>query len=225
MSYPPSTKVCSKCKVEKNTSEFHKNRSRDDGLQHYCKMCQSFMQKVYYNPENSKAYYLANRDRINAVRRAYVARNKEKISERHKAYYIANRDKLIDQVKTYNATNKDRKKEYAKEYVKTEKGASSRRKANSKARPRRRALKRGANIESFSPIEIFERDGYICQLCGIKTRPDFKSQYHPKRPELDHIIPLSIGGDHSMVNTQCLCRHCNITKSNSGKGDQLRLFG
>ncbi|MBU2249718.1 MAG: HNH endonuclease, partial [Gammaproteobacteria bacterium] len=66
---------------------------------------------------------------------------------------------------------------------------------------------------------------YICQLCGVKTRPDIKNQYHPKRPELDHIVPLSLGGEHTKQNTQCLCRQCNMTKNNTGVGDQLRLFG
>lgn len=35
------TKVCSKCKVEKPTVEFSKNRSRKDGFNHRCKICES----------------------------------------------------------------------------------------------------------------------------------------------------------------------------------------
>ena len=41
----------------------------------------------------------------------------------------------------------------------------------------------------------------------------------------DKAIPLSKGGSHTKKNCQCLCRQCNSTKHNSGKGDQLRLFG
>lgn len=43
-------------------------------------------------------------------------------------------------------------------------------------------------------------------------------------PELDHIVSLAEGGEHSMRNTQCLCRKCNQEKGVTTKG-QLRLFG
>jgi 5-methylcytosine-specific restriction endonuclease McrA len=35
---------------------------------------------------------------------------------------------------------------------------------------------------------------------------------------------LSVGGEHSYLNTQCACRQCNQEKGNRG-GGQLRLFG
>lgn len=30
---------------------------------------------------------------------------------------------------------------------------------------------------------------------------------------LDHIVPISKGGPHTYSNTQCLCRDCNLKKS------------
>lgn len=39
------TKVCPKCGIEKDRSEFYKHRSRKDGLTSYCKICHS----VYVN--------------------------------------------------------------------------------------------------------------------------------------------------------------------------------
>lgn len=79
---------------------------------------------------------------------------------------------------------------------------------------KRRALIAESRYEHFDSTHVFERDGYICQLCGVKTKPDLKDVHNHFYPNLDHIIPLSKGGEHSVENTQCLCRVCNMIKSN-----------
>jgi len=106
-------------------------------------------------------------------------------------------------------------------YFQTDRGKS----AMKKVQQKRRAVKLSAECEDFNSEEIFKRDGYICQLCGKKTRPDFKNCHHPLYPNLDHIVPLSKGGSHTKKNTQCLCFRCNTTKHNNKAGDQLRMFG
>jgi 5-methylcytosine-specific restriction endonuclease McrA len=79
----------------------------------------------------------------------------------------------------------------------------------------RRARIRGATIVRFDPTSVFIRDGWKCQGCGKQT--DQTANYHTARyPTLDHIIPLAKGGEHSMANTQCLCRGCN-----NKKGDRI----
>lgn len=59
--------------------------------------------------------------------------------------------------------------------------------------------------------EIFARENYICALCGIKTSKS-GGKYANNYPTIDHIIPLSKGGQHIPGNLQCLCRKCNISK-------------
>lgn len=49
---------------------------------------------------------------------------------------------------------------------------------------------------------IFDRDKK-CLSCGSLS--DLT---------IDHIIPVSVGGDNSHCNLQCLCRKCNSIKSN-----------
>ena len=54
-------KICSKCKVEKDESEFYKNKSTKSGLHHYCKKChnkniQSEKRKEYLKSEKHKKY-------------------------------------------------------------------------------------------------------------------------------------------------------------------------
>lgn len=103
-----------------------------------------------------------------------------------------------------------------------------RRAANREQKKRRehalRALVRGRQAERFSPIDIFKRDHWRCQRCGIRCLPRY-AHGDMRSPTLDHIIPISKGGDHTRANTQLLCNGCNCAKSNKVGGDQLRLIG
>lgn len=88
----------------------------------------------------------------------------------------------------------------------------------------RRAKQRNATVEIFSPAYILKRDKYICQACGKKTKPKEKPT-HPLYPNVDHIVPLSMGGEHSKKNCRCVCASCNSKKCNGTLNDQLLLFG
>ncbi|NCB27935.1 MAG: HNH endonuclease, partial [Bacteroidia bacterium] len=86
----------------------------------------------------------------------------------------------------------------------------------------RRARKKGLGCESFDPLDVFKRDKWTCQMCGVKTPKKYRGTCDDRAPELDHIIPLALGGEHSMRNTQCLCRKCNGAKGATCQG-QLRI--
>lgn len=87
---------------------------------------------------------------------------------------------------------------------------------------RRKAIERGIHAERFDPFEIFERDKWRCHLCGCKTPKALRGTYQDRAPELDHIVPLSKGGQHTRTNTACSCRKCNGVKGDRPLG-QLRL--
>lgn len=90
---------------------------------------------------------------------------------------------------------------------------------------RRRAKKHGCDYSEVNKVKVFERDGWKCRLCGAATPKKLKGTRNDRAPELDHIVPLSLGGAHSYDNTQCACKRCNMTKSNRPMG-QLHLgFG
>lgn len=91
-------------------------------------------------------------------------------------------------------------------------------------RQKERAILRSARVETVDAIRVFERDNWRCQLCGRKLRQAHRGTVRDDAPELDHIIPLSKGGEHSCRNTQCSCRKCNQDKGGTEIG-QLRLFG
>jgi len=79
-------------------------------------------------------------------------------------------------------------------------------------------------VESVDPFKVFDRDRWRCQLCGVVTPKKLRGTINPNAPELDHIQPISKGGSHTYINTQCACRKCNIVKSNRPLGQTL-LFG
>ncbi|NCC64746.1 MAG: HNH endonuclease, partial [Spirochaetia bacterium] len=55
-------------------------------------------------------------------------------------------------------------------------------------------------------FEVFKRDLFTCQYCGKKAPEAIL--------EIDHIIPVSKGGDNSIENLVAACRECNGGKSN-----------
>jgi 5-methylcytosine-specific restriction endonuclease McrA len=91
-------------------------------------------------------------------------------------------------------------------------------------RHKERAKLRLVKVETVDPIRVFIRDGWRCQLCGKKLNRKHRGTYRHDAPELDHIVPLSRGGEHSYLNTQCACRKCNAEKKGEIRG-RLRLFG
>lgn len=89
---------------------------------------------------------------------------------------------------------------------------------------RRRARKASAAVEKFRPVEIFERDGWRCGICTRKVNrllawPD------PRSPSLDHIVPLSLHGDHTRANVRLAHLDCNVKRGNRIESEQLALIG
>lgn len=78
---------------------------------------------------------------------------------------------------------------------------------------RRRAVVYGADAEKFLPSEIYDRDGWTCQLClfGIDRALRFPD---PWSPTIDHTTPLSLGGPHTRANVRAAHLHCNSARGN-----------
>jgi predicted nucleic acid-binding Zn ribbon protein len=83
--------------------------------------------------------------------------------------------------------------------------------------------KRGATVEMVNDLIVLARDGWRCHLCGVKTPSRLRGTYDDRAPEVDHIVPIAAGGEHSYRNTACACRRCNIAKGARPLG-QLRLL-
>lgn len=87
----------------------------------------------------------------------------------------------------------------------------------------RKHRERAATVERFDPLEVLRRDEWRCHICRRRTPESKRGTYADDAPELDHIVPLAKGGDHSRANTACACRRCNIAKSDKVMGQPSLL--
>ena len=69
----------------------------------------------------------------------------------------------------------------------------------------------GVEYEEFPREEIYERDGWVCGLCGDDIDRTL-SWPDPKSASIDHVIPWSRGGAHTRANVQAACLDCNLRK-------------
>lgn len=102
-----------------------------------------------------------------------------------------------------------------RDYCTTECRDAARRKVRNGSSHRRRAKKYGCHYEPVSKLQVFERDGWKCYLCGCDTPRYLSGTMEPNAPELEHVVPLSAGGSHSYDNVRCACRRCNREKGAS----------
>lgn len=112
------------------------------------------------------------------------------------AYYEANRDKVISMALSYQKNNVER----------------------TRVRNRnRRARRAGADgIHTLDEVMVMlERQNNRCACCQIKLTEDTR--------ELDHIMPLILGGSNYIENLQWLCQFCNGSK-NATHPDEWAIY-
>jgi len=85
---------------------------------------------------------------------------------------------------------------------------------------RRRARKRLVRCEPYRRIDIFERDGWRCHICGKKIKRGLPNS-HPLGATLDHLIPLADGGADAPDNVAAAHRLCNSLKGVTGAAQLL----
>lgn len=96
-------KTCSKCKVEKEFSEFVVNKKNKDKLDYVCKKC-------------NKEYRLNNKTKTKDYNNKYYFKNKEKIVQ----YRIDNKEKISIINKQYKTKNKESRNKYYNNRRKTD---------------------------------------------------------------------------------------------------------
>jgi hypothetical protein len=101
------TKVCSKCKEEKNVCEFGKLKTSKDGLLYSCKKC---------NNKRSVDYRKNNPEKVLELTRNWTKKNPEWVYNRHKKWREENPKKHKELKKNWYKNNPHKRKEYRENY-------------------------------------------------------------------------------------------------------------
>ena len=65
---------------------------------------------------------------------------------------------------------------------------------------------------SVTRRKVFEQESERCYLCGTQTIWSSDLNYEPNLATVDHLIPISKGGNHNWDNVRNCCMRCNIKK-------------
>lgn len=203
---------CSKCKALKSKDNFYFSKGKVNG---WCKEC--FRQ-------DHRNKYFPLKGQTDDVRKCREC-NKEYAPKQRTESYFCSRD----------CKDKNRKKEYKAKRIASkfdriclgcEKNIPRTARADkkwcsedcsSKVRGHttnvKRRIRTSEDVQDFKRIEVYERDGWICQLCKKVVNPQL-SFPNPACASLDHVIPLSRGGGHKTTNVQLAHLRCNTSRGN-----------
>ena len=183
--------ICSKCLKPFDISFYHKNKSKKNGINTQCKFCVSESNKHYRenNDESIKLYGKLwrenNKDKKYMVDKKWKENNKEKVNKYKKAYKDRNKEKISLKNKEYRKT--DMGKFVQKNY-----------------KHKRRAIEKSGDVTTKQLLEL-TKNAKTCYWCNTSLKN--------KVVHIDHYVPLSKGGLHTISNLVVTCSECNLKKN------------
>ena len=147
-----TTRVCSKCKVDKTFDSFGKDASKKQGIRSQCNIC---------NKEAANAWREANPEKVKAATKAWYEANPEKAKARSKAWREANPERVKAATKAWRKANPEKAKARSKAWRKANpEKAKAMSKAWREANPERLKAIRKAYVNRLT-------DAYVAGLLAI----------------------------------------------------------
>jgi 5-methylcytosine-specific restriction endonuclease McrA len=206
------TKRCTACGVPKPLEEFRAHPTGLGGRRSKCRVCEAAVVREWQkaNPDKVKSQkrrsWQRHKDRLNEMRRdpeyqAYAnelrrdrrLRNPEAIRAVERQYRQNNREKVSEWHQAWYEA-------HGREWYRAWRDANPAKVRDHNAR-RRSAVHVAADSEVQAWIAVLLRDP--CAYCGCHGSM-----------EVDHIVPLSCGGQHDSGNLTAACATCNRRKYN-----------
>ena len=194
-------KRCSKCGQTKPHSDWGKNKSKKDGLASECKSCHASASAQWRkaNPEEqkrrSREQYSKNREASNAKRKENYWANQERERAHRKSYYERTQETQRQTSREWRKNNPEKLRQQNR---------------------RTRAKRASVPSEPYSTLDVLNRWGTNCHLCGYAIDLDAPRATHTPGWEyglqLDHVIPISAGGSDTLENVKPSHGKCNIGK-------------
>ena len=179
-------KYCRVCGEEKPLDQFYRAKSAKGGHRNECKTCKT---NQLYQWRNE------NRDRLNEYRRSWGRKNADRVREQNQKYYRENGESVKAATRKYSKQNREKINEWRRNWYKANPGKDSSYKHT------RRALINKSGKFVILDKEIKRLYSNNCIHCGSK-----------ERITMDHLIPVSRGGRHSIGNIVPMCQECNFSK-------------
>lgn len=207
-------KRCSTC-GEADLGQFWKNKNAPDGLSYYCKKC---------SRERVRKWCEKNRKRVNEQSKLWRKANPDKAREMAARSHKKHRKKRIERASKYRKDHPELIRTQQRKYVQNNKAKvlESKRKwnlahpdlakayhlANQRLREARKKKVTVGNREEIKRFYIYVHTSpYIeCTYC--------KKPVPKEKRQVDHIIPISRNGEHSLPNLAPSCATCNSKKFN-----------
>lgn len=192
-----------------------------------CRVCGDHLPPSAFSPSEVKAWNGRRRPRCRVCDRERVRRYNEKhadeIRERRKTHRLKPRPhrpsgQMVDCMVCGATFTRDARRTSA--CCSTECSTEARRE---RYRRKNRARKIRRSPGAYTLRDIATRDGARCHLCG-KPVDMTLSGMSELGPTIDHLIPLSAGGEDTARNVALAHRRCNVARGVGG-AVQLRLTG
>lgn len=178
------TKRCPCCTNTFDLTEFCYGKS----IVGYCRACLKLKRKQWVSQSDHKAHYqrygLPNKEQKRTRNRAWKKANQDKIKAASKQYNLDNRESMNERLKRWRQLNPHRVAYYNAMYR------------------LQRATQSDGTVSSGTYKQLYAQK--FCHYCEEFVDSSERT--------VDHVIPLSRGGTHSVSNLVMACGSCNYSK-------------